>query len=92
MYSIDATTATVKGDGMEVRNIDHLNLAVGNFDETAAWYGRVFGFEKVEEGLQDGVRWGVIRAWYIQDPTGYEIEVACWNDDTIRFDEMGTGT
>ena len=143
---------------MKVRNLDHLNLAVRDFNETVDWYRRVFGFEKVEEGLQDGVRWGVIRAgdamlciyehpdyefldrfeladrklfglshfslriddpdswleiarrerltflydgeipwphsraWYIQDPTGYEIEVACWNDDTIRFNEMGTGT
>ncbi len=30
---------------MNLKNIDHLNLTVANFDETVAWYGRVFGFE-----------------------------------------------
>lgn len=137
---------------MEIRNLDHINLTVRDFDETVDWYGRVFGFEEVEENVQDGVRWGVIRAgdamlciyeakgrelldrfeladrglhgiahfglrisdpeawlrtieregleilyggvvpwphsrsWYVKDPTGYEIEVACWNEDRIRFD------
>lgn len=46
---------------MKVRNLDHLNLSVQNFDETVEWYGRVFGFVKVEEGVQDGVKWGVIK-------------------------------
>lgn len=137
---------------MTVKNIDHLNLTVADFDRTVAWYGRVFGFALVEEGEQDGGRWGVIRAgeamlciyehgdcemkdrhalrrmklhgvnhfglriadraaweavvereevpvlyggpvrwrhstsWYLQDPTGYEIEVALWDHDTIAFD------
>jgi catechol 2,3-dioxygenase-like lactoylglutathione lyase family enzyme len=25
-------------------------------------------------------------SWYVSDPTGYSIEVALWDDDTIRFD------
>ncbi len=136
---------------MELRNIDHLNLTVADFDATVAWYGRVFGFELVEEDVQDGTRWGVIRqgdvmlciyqfaegrlvdrfalrekglhginhfglritdreaweetmvredievlydgpirwahstSWYITDPTGYEIEIALWDGDTIAF-------
>ena len=137
---------------MQVKHLDHLNLSVRDFDETAAWYGRVFGFAPVEQGVQEGVRWGVIRAgeamlciyehpelehldadtvrrehgvhsvahfglritdraaweatvdrenlevrfggpiewphstaWYVHDPTGYEIEVALWADDRVRF-------
>jgi len=136
---------------MHLKSIDHVNLSVADFDETVAWYGRVFGFSPVEEGLQDGRRWGVIRngevmlciyeqpecryedrfvirekglhninhfglritdraawqaviereqltvlydgpvtwshstSWYITDPTGYEIEVSLWHDDTISF-------
>ncbi len=136
---------------MQVKHIDHLNLTVADFDETVAWYGRVFGFELAEEDVQDGVRWGVIRrgeallciyqfadcrhedrfamrklglhgvnhfglritdraawetivekegvevlydgpvrwphstSWYIKDPTGWEIEVALWDDDTVAF-------
>ena len=129
---------------MKVRNVDHLNLSVRSFGESAEWYGRVFGFEVVEEGLYNGAPWGVLRSedamlciyehpdygevsrsgtggrhginhfglritdrkaweetverekipvlydgevhwphsssWYITDPTGYEIEVALWED------------
>ena len=137
---------------MKLRHIDHINLTVDDFDATVAWYHRVFGFRLVEEGVQDGHRWGVIRhddvmlclyehpecrledrvsmremglhginhyglrivdqeeweqtverekievlyggpvhwphsiSWYVQDPTGWEIEVALWRDDTITFD------
>ena len=42
--------------------LDHLNLSVDNFALTAQWYEQVFGFEVVEEGLQDGQLWGVLRA------------------------------
>ncbi len=27
-------------------------------------------------------------SWYVRDPTGYTIEVVCWNDDEIRFDAV----
>lgn len=137
---------------MNVKQLDHLNLSVRDFDETAGWYARVFGFEVVERGTYNGQPWGVLKAgdamlcayqhpeldkeanadaleaagfhriahfglritdraqweqtlrreklhvhyggaydwphstsWYINDPTGYSIEVALWNDDTPRF-------
>lgn len=136
---------------MPVKQLDHLNLSVADFEATVAWYGRVFDFELVEESVADGVRWGVIRggeallciyerpgltkldrfqlagkglhylahfglritdeaewletveregleilydgpirwphatAWYLLDPTGWEIEVALWDDDTVAF-------
>jgi catechol 2,3-dioxygenase-like lactoylglutathione lyase family enzyme len=47
---------------MDRIRLDHLNLSVRDFDETAAWYGRVFGFALVEEGVWEGVRWGVLRS------------------------------
>lgn len=141
---------------MTVKHLDHVNLTVASFDETADWYHRVFGFEIVEEEVTDGVRWGVIRSgdallciyehgarefadrfelrrknlhgvahlalritepdewmatarrenleinyggeiawpssrsWYVTDPTGYEIEVVSWKDDTVRFQPLGT--
>ncbi len=136
---------------MRIRNIDHLNLTVADFDTSVAWYNRVLGFELVEEDVQDGTRWGVIRqgdtmlciyefedcrledrfamrkmglhginhfglritdqdawekviarekikvlydgpirwlhstSWYIEDPTGHEIEIALWDDDFVAF-------
>ncbi|MCL4730929.1 MAG: VOC family protein, partial [Planctomycetes bacterium] len=47
---------------MQVRQLDHLNLSVADFERTAQWYGRVFGFAVVEQGVRDGRRWGVLRA------------------------------
>jgi catechol 2,3-dioxygenase-like lactoylglutathione lyase family enzyme len=42
--------------------LDHLNLTVRNFKETAAWYGEIFGFEIVEEGFTEDSRpWGILR-------------------------------
>ena len=46
---------------MQVKHLDHLNLSVADFEETADWYRRMFGFEVVERGIQDGEPWGVIR-------------------------------
>jgi catechol 2,3-dioxygenase-like lactoylglutathione lyase family enzyme len=135
-----------------VKHLDHLNLSVRNFDETADWYKRVFGFEIAEKGLYNGEPWGVLKggdamlcvyqhpeldkepdgealekagfhriahfglritdrdawektvkreklhvhyggaydwphstSWYIDDPTGYSIEVALWDNDTPTF-------
>ena len=47
---------------MKISMLDHLNLSVLNFDETVDWYGKVFGFELMEEGVRDGVRWGTIQS------------------------------
>lgn len=47
---------------MTVKHLDHLNLTVHNFADTADWYKRVFGFEVVEEGNHSGEHWGVLRS------------------------------
>jgi catechol 2,3-dioxygenase-like lactoylglutathione lyase family enzyme len=55
-------SASAPAVAIGVKHLDHLNMSVTSFDETADWYRRVLGFEKVEEGVQNGVRWGVLRA------------------------------
>ena len=41
------------------------NITVRDFDESVAWYGRLFGFELVEESTaRDGVRFGVLQSDY----------------------------
>lgn len=136
---------------MTITKLDHLNLSVANFRESVDWYGKVFGFELVEEGMQSGLPWGIIQsgdallciyenpklayrdrfdrarlglhgvnhfalriddpdawrevaerhgvevkyggqiewdhsdAWYVNDPTGYEIEVAFWREGKPAF-------
>ena len=31
------------------------------------------------------VSWPHSTSWYVVDPTGYEIEVALWNEDRVTF-------
>ncbi len=136
-----------------VKHLDHVNLTVEDLDASLDWYGRVFGFTRVEGGVRNGRRWAILRvgeamiclyeapgrhvttdeeaaahrlhtfghiglritdrpaweatlvreqvklgwgdgpvdyphstSWYVIDPTGWEIEVALWNDDVVRFD------
>ncbi len=123
---------------------DHLNLSVRDLAETEDWYRRVFGFDRVEAGVWDGVPWAVLRSgdsmlcvyerpdlgppgsdgrshrirhagfrirdeaawrtvlereglefefvrhprsrsWYVNDPTGHEIEVSLWDGDRVAF-------
>ncbi len=134
---------------MTVKHLDHLNVSVADLAASVDWYGRVFGFRKVEGGSRGGRPWAILRsgeallclyehperkapdpevhghhglahfglriddraawettvaregvevayggafrwphstAWYVTDPTGYEIEVALWDDDRVRFE------
>jgi catechol 2,3-dioxygenase-like lactoylglutathione lyase family enzyme len=43
-------------------SLDHLNLTVRNFEESVAWYGKVFGFSLVEQGVEDDGPWGILRS------------------------------
>ncbi len=47
---------------MKIKHLDHINMTVDSFSESAAWYKRVFGFEVVEEGVQEGHPWGILRS------------------------------
>jgi catechol-2,3-dioxygenase len=47
---------------MTVKQLDHLNLTVKDFNESAQWYKRVFGFEIVEEGVRNGNKWGILQS------------------------------
>lgn len=48
-------------------------------------------FEALAKDLEVEIQYGGAvqyphsQSWYLNDPSGYEIEVVCWNDDRIRF-------
>jgi len=46
----------------QIKHFDHLNMTVRNLDESLDWYDRVFGFELVESGVREGVRWAIVRS------------------------------
>lgn len=42
--------------------------------------------ERIEVAYGGSVRWPHSTSWYVEDPDGYEIEVALWDDDRVAFD------
>lgn len=137
---------------MTVASLDHLNLTVNDFKQSAQWYADIFGFRIVEQGkMPDGRPWGVLRngdsmlciyedtnrqpipehdkdydkfhriyhfslrisdretwektikdhnlkihyngpipypnsfSWYVDDPSGHEIEVVLWKNNVVKF-------
>ena len=61
-----------------LRHLDHLNLSVRDLAETRDWYARVFGFQLVEEGVQDdGTPWAILR--------GGDAMLCCYEHDDWRF-------
>jgi lactoylglutathione lyase len=71
-----AARAAAQGHGL-----NHLALRI---TDAGAWAARV-----QSEGLPlhfGGVtHWPNSTAWYIQDPTGYSIEVVAWKGDSVQF-------
>jgi catechol 2,3-dioxygenase-like lactoylglutathione lyase family enzyme len=45
---------------MSIR-LDHINISVHSLSESVKWYGDLFGFNKVEEGINHyGRRWAIV--------------------------------
>ena len=47
---------------MKIKQLDHLNMTVSNLEESLDWYQKVFGFEKVEEGVRNDAPWAIIKS------------------------------
>lgn len=62
-------------------SLSHFGLRI---HDRAAWEETV---ERHGVAVQYGgpVRWPLSTSWYVVDPSGWEIEVALWDDDSVRF-------
>ena len=47
---------------MLVKHLDHLNLYVNDLAETERFYADLFGFERVEGGVQGSTPWAILKA------------------------------
>jgi len=47
---------------MSVKQLDHLNLTVASLEDSIRFYGAVFGFRVVEEGIREEGPWAIIRS------------------------------
>lgn len=65
----------------ELHGISHYGLRI---DDRAGWEATLER-EGVEVFYGGEVRWPHSSAWYVKDPTGYEIEVALWDEGRASF-------
>jgi hypothetical protein len=65
-----------------LHGINHFGLRI---TDEKAWQ-RTLAAENIEVLYDGPVRWPHSTSWYILDPTGWEIEVALWDKDTVAFD------
>ena len=68
-------------DRRRLHSIHHFGLRIA---DRAAWEETVER-EGVHVEYGGVVEWPRSQSWYVLDPTGYEIEVALWNDDEVSF-------
>lgn len=45
---------------IEIKCFDHMQMDVGNLEESIDFYSKVFGFELTEVGLRASTRWAII--------------------------------
>ncbi len=78
----------------EAARIDHLNMSVHNYEESVAWYDKVFGFKPVEESIYEGEPWGVLRTGdtmlcIYQSPKKIRVDRHSAEDRFLRVDHFG---
>ena len=71
-------------DAQRARGVHGLNHFGLRITDRAGWE-KTMEREGIEPEYGGPVRWPHSTAWYIQDPTGYEIEVALWDEGVPRF-------
>lgn len=49
-----------KLEPIKIKSIDHIQLDVGNLEESIEFYNKVFGFELKEIGLRATTRWAIV--------------------------------
>jgi len=64
-----------------LHGVNHFALRITDRNE----WCRTVARENVHVEYGGPVAWPHSTSWYVRDPTGYEIEVVSWNDDTSAF-------
>ncbi len=71
----------------KVHGVAHFGLRIS---DRAAWE-QTLEREKIKF-TYPWQRYPHSKSWYVEDPTGYEIEVALWDNDEISFDPLAPAT
>ncbi len=65
-----------------IHYLAHFGLRIDNQQEWEETIKR----EKIDIMYDGPIRWPKSLSWYIKDPTGWEIEVALWDNNQIQFE------
>lgn len=71
-----------EGTELGLHTLNHIGLRI---DDREAWE-RTVARHGVEFSYPSPVEWARSTAWYLLDPSGYEIEVALWHRGAPEFD------
>lgn len=71
----------------KLHSVRHFGL---RYSDRAAWEDRMVR-EHVKVPKNSIVQNPHSKSWYVKDPTGYEVEVACWDEDAISFEGSEAG-
>jgi lactoylglutathione lyase len=63
--------------------VNHFGLRITDRDK----WEQVVKNESLELTSDGPVRYPHSWSWYVKDPTGYEIEIALWDEDMVSFDK-----
>ena len=73
-----------KGPARREHGLHGINHFSFRLTDEPAWRETVKR-EHVRIGYGAAIDYPHSRSWYVIDPSGYEIEVVVWKDDTVRF-------
>ena len=72
-------------EGEKIHVMRHVGI---RYSDRSEWEARM-AKEGIEVDPEHVVENPHSKSWYIRDPTGHEIEVACWENDVISFEGCG---
>jgi catechol-2,3-dioxygenase len=78
------TRTFLDGDELErkeIHGVNHFSFRIQDRDQ----WEEVIRKEKIHVHYGGAYEYPNSTSWYINDPTGYEIEVVLWNEDTVKF-------
>jgi len=75
------TNYKIPQESKDIHKIFHFGLRIS--DKTS--WEKVLDIEKFELFYNSPITYPNSTSWYIKDPSGHEIEVVYWNNDSIKF-------
>ena len=81
MLVISETPIRKQYDGNKYHKINHFSFRIDNQNE----WEEILKKYNLETYYQSPVHYPNSTSWYVQDPSGYQIEISIWNNNKVVF-------